>query len=160
MRPVGVFVNEPAESIDAIAKLVGLGAIQLSGDETPEHCGQVAEATGLPVIKALRLGDEADLERLDAYALAGATLLLDAYVPGSYGGTGRTSDWELARRAAERWPVILSGGLTPDNVADAIAAVRPFGVDVSSGVETDQVKDPEKIRAFVKATRATRSAIE
>ena len=107
-----------------------------------------------PVLKALRLREEADLAQLDAYAMAGAILLLDAHVPGSYGGAGVTGDWDLARRAAQRWPIILSGGLTPENVADAIATVQPRGVDVSSGVETNKAKDPEKMRAFVATARA------
>ncbi|HEV2405924.1 MAG TPA: indole-3-glycerol phosphate synthase TrpC, partial [Ktedonobacterales bacterium] len=151
---VGVFVNEDARTIADVAEHVGLDAIQLSGDETPEDCAAVAELVGLPVIKALRLRDESDLAQLDAYALKGATLLLDAHVPGSYGGSGQTGDWELARRAAQRWPIILSGGLTPENVAEAIAQVGPRGVDVSSGVETDGAKDQEKIRRFAAAARA------
>lgn len=156
VKSVAVFVNEAADTIAAIAAAAELDAVQLSGDETPEDCARIAEATGLPVVKALRLREESDLERLDGYALADATLLLDAHVPGSYGGTGRTGDWELARRAAERWPVILSGGLTPDNVAEAVATVNPRGVDVSSGVETEKAKDPGKIRAFVTAARAAK----
>jgi indole-3-glycerol phosphate synthase/phosphoribosylanthranilate isomerase/anthranilate synthase/indole-3-glycerol phosphate synthase/phosphoribosylanthranilate isomerase len=157
---VGVFVNQPVESIETIARAVGLEMAQLSGDETPEQCAEVAARARLGVIKAVRLRDESDLETLDAYALAGVTLLLDAHAPGLYGGSGQISDWELARRAAERWPVILAGGLTQDNVADAIATVHPNGVDVSSGVESNKVKDPEKIRAFVAAARAAAEASE
>jgi indole-3-glycerol phosphate synthase/phosphoribosylanthranilate isomerase len=154
IKAVGVFVNEPPERIAAIAEQVGLDAVQLSGDEPPEDCAAVAERTGLPVLKALRLRTQADLDALDAYALAGATLLLDAHVDGFYGGTGHTGDWELAKRAAARWPVILSGGLSPDNVAAAVAAVEPRGVDVSSGVETERAKDAEKIVAFIMAARS------
>jgi indole-3-glycerol phosphate synthase/phosphoribosylanthranilate isomerase len=157
-RAVGVFVNEAPEAIAAIAERVRLDAVQLSGDESPEECAAVAERTGLPVLKALRLHEEADLDQLDAYALASATLLLDAHVPGMYGGSGQTGDWELARRAAQRWPVILSGGLTPDNIADAIATVGPRGVDVSSGVETAKMKDAAKIAAFMQAARAATAA--
>jgi indole-3-glycerol phosphate synthase / phosphoribosylanthranilate isomerase len=152
-RAVGVFVNEPAETIASIAESVGLDAVQLSGDEMPEACAEVTERTGLPVLKALRLHADADLDTLDAFALAGATILLDAHVPGTYGGSGQTGDWDLARRAAERWPIILSGGLTPENVARAIATVHPRGVDVSSGVETHKAKDPVKIAAFIKAAK-------
>jgi indole-3-glycerol phosphate synthase / phosphoribosylanthranilate isomerase len=153
--PIGVFVNESAEAIAAIEYSVGLDAIQLSGDETPEQCAEVDRRTGLPVIKTLRLRTEADLARLDAYALAGATLLLDTpAASGAYGGTGETGDWTLAREAAKRWPVILSGGLTHENVGSALAAVGPRGVDVSSGVETAKVKDPDKMRAFVIAARS------
>lgn len=155
---IGVFVNESTSIIASTAAFVGLDAMQLSGDETSEDCAEVAIGTGLPVLKALRLRTETDLDPLDAYALAGATLLLDAHVPGMYGGSGQTGDWELARRAAARWPVILSGGLAPTNVAEALAAVYPRGVDVSSGVETNKAKDPAKIRAFINAAKtATRS---
>jgi indole-3-glycerol phosphate synthase/phosphoribosylanthranilate isomerase len=154
MRTIGVFVNEAPARIAEIAEHIGLDAIQLSGDETPVHCALVSQLTNRPILKALRLRDEAELARLDAYATADAIPLLDAHVPGSYGGAGVVGDWDLARRAAQRWPIILSGGLTPDNVAEAITIVQPRGVDVSSGVETNRAKDPDKIRAFVTAVRA------
>lgn len=157
----GVFVNEPVDSIAAIARAVPLDAIQISGDESPNNCAAVARATHLPIIKALRLRSEADLALLDDYALAGATILLDTpSTTGAYGGTGQTGDWALARIAAARWPIILSGGLSPANVADALAAVHPRGVDVSSGVETNGVKDPAKIRAFIRAVRAASESAE
>jgi indole-3-glycerol phosphate synthase / phosphoribosylanthranilate isomerase len=153
--PIGVFVNESAEVIATIADSVGLDGVQLSGDETPEQCAEVAQRTYLPVIKAVRLRTQADLARLDAYAMAGATLLLDTpAASGAYGGTGETGDWALAREAARRWPVILSGGLTPENVGSALEAVHPRGVDVSSGIETAKMKDPDKMRAFVIAARS------
>jgi indole-3-glycerol phosphate synthase/phosphoribosylanthranilate isomerase len=156
---VGVFVNEPIASIEHLVEVVGLDAVQLSGDEMPEACVEVAAATHLPVVKSLRLRTSEDLDPLDAYVQAGAIPLLDTPASdGSYGGTGQTGNWELARQAAARWPVILSGGLTPENVADALAAVVPRGVDVSSGVETSGTKDPEKIGAFVEsAQRAART---
>ena len=160
IKTIGVFVNEATEQIGHMVQHVGLDAIQLSGDETPEQCAEVADFAQRPVLKALRLRDEADLAQLDAYAMAGAVLLLDAHVPGSYGGSGVTGDWDLARRASQRWPVILSGGLTPGNVAIAIATVQPRGVDVSSGVETNKAKDPEKIRAFVAAARAATTSMK
>ncbi len=155
IRAVGVFVNETPERIAGIAGEVGLDVVQLSGDETPERCKEVAALSGKPVIKALRLRADDDLAQLDAYALAGATILLDTpAADGAYGGTGETGDWRLAREAAGRWPVILSGGLTPENVAAGIAAVGPRGVDVSSGVETGNAKDERKIGAFIEAARA------
>ena len=152
-RAVGVFVNEDATTIAHIVEHVGLDAIQLSGDETPAFCAEVTELSNRPVLKALRLRTDADLAALDDYALAGATLLLDAHVPGSYGGSGQTGDWRLARMAADRWPIILSGGLTPENVGAALAEVQPRGVDVSSGIESDGMKDFEKMRRFVAAAR-------
>ena len=150
----GVFVNETLDTVAHIQRQARLSALQLSGDETPAYCAELVGRVHVPVLKALRLRAETDLDLLDEYALANVTLLLDAHVPGGYGGAGRTGDWRLARRAAERWPIILSGGLTPENVASAIAQVGPRGVDVSSGIETNKVKDPEKIRAFMKAVEA------
>jgi phosphoribosylanthranilate isomerase len=91
---------------------------------------------------------------LDEYALHGAIIMLDTPKEGVYGGTGETGDWALAREAALRWPVILSGGLTPHNVAEATGAVHPRGVDVSSGVETDKAKDLDKIARFIAAARS------
>jgi indole-3-glycerol phosphate synthase/phosphoribosylanthranilate isomerase len=152
---VGVFVNEAPATIAEYAERVGLDAVQLSGDESPDDCTQVAAITGLPVLKALRLRSERDLDLLDAYAEAGAALLLDTPRDGAYGGTGETGDWALAREAARRWPVILSGGLAPENVSAALAAVRPRGVDVSSGVETDRAKDLAKIARFIATARAS-----
>jgi indole-3-glycerol phosphate synthase / phosphoribosylanthranilate isomerase len=150
----GVFVNEPVERIADIAATVGLDAIQLSGDESPETCAAVAKATSLPVLRALRLRSVDDLRRLDDFALAGVIVMLDTPADdGSYGGTGRPGDWRLAAEAACRWPIILAGGLTAGNVGAALAAVGPRGVDVSSGVETDGVKDIAKIVAFLRVAR-------
>jgi indole-3-glycerol phosphate synthase/phosphoribosylanthranilate isomerase len=151
---VGVFVNEAPETIAEYAGRAGLDTVQLSGDETPDECARVAALAGVPVLKALRLRTENDLAQLDEYALAGLTLLLDTPKDGVYGGTGETGDWALGRAAAQRWPVILSGGLTPDNVADAINTVHPRGVDVSSGVETSKAKDLDKIARFIAAAQS------
>jgi indole-3-glycerol phosphate synthase/phosphoribosylanthranilate isomerase/anthranilate synthase/indole-3-glycerol phosphate synthase/phosphoribosylanthranilate isomerase len=156
---VGVFVNEALETIAEYAERVGLDAAQLSGDEPAEQCAEVREQTGLHVLKSLRLRGNPEhgcmsLSAIDAIVEAGATLLLDTPVPGSYGGSGETSDWNVARWIANRWPVVLAGGLTPGNVANAIATVRPRGVDVSSGVETNKAKDLAKIARFIAAARA------
>ncbi len=159
IRAVGVFVNETPARISEIAGEVGLDVVQLSGDETPEHCGETAALSGKPVVKALRLRAAGDLAQMDAYALAGATILLDTpAADGAYGGTGETGDWRLAREAARRWPVILSGGLMPENVAAGIAEVAPRGVDVSSGVETGNAKDERKIAAFIETIKAIEAA--
>ncbi|MDE3228480.1 MAG: indole-3-glycerol phosphate synthase TrpC, partial [Chloroflexota bacterium] len=157
---VGVFVNPEPGMASEVARRVGLGAIQLSGDEPPGRCAEIAAATGLPVIKALRLRSADDLARLDDYIRAGATLLLDTPARGLYGGAGETGDWALARRAAAKWPVILAGGLTSANVAEAVAAVAPRGVDVSSGVETERAKDLAKIEAFIARARAASAESE
>jgi len=157
---IGVFVNETIERIAEIAAFVGLDAIQLSGDESPEMCAALATATGLPVLRALRLRTADDLPQLDAYALAGATLMLDTpSEDGAYGGTGQPGNWRLAAEAARRWPIILAGGLTPDNLAEALAVVAPRGVDVSSGVETNGVKDAAKITAFLQEARTAEDGI-
>ena len=164
LLPVGVFVGEAPTTIAEIARDVGLGAVQLSGDESPEQCAEVAALTGLPVLKALRPQTADDLAALDAYALAGVTLMLDTPKAGNYGGSGETGDWALARQAARRWPVILSGGLTPANVGVAVASVVPRGVDVSSGVEsligTTRAKDLAKIQAFIAAAREAGHSLE
>jgi indole-3-glycerol phosphate synthase/phosphoribosylanthranilate isomerase len=161
-NPVGVFFQASTDEILAAIERAKIGAIQLGGEETVEQCVTLAQVTSRPIIKTIRLRTEADLSRLDDYANAGAIILLDAVTTDSYGGSGKRSDWELARLAAERWPVILAGGLTPDNVAEAIGAVAPRGVDVSSGVESTgtngPAKDSEKMRAFIAAARGTTSA--
>jgi indole-3-glycerol phosphate synthase/phosphoribosylanthranilate isomerase/anthranilate synthase/indole-3-glycerol phosphate synthase/phosphoribosylanthranilate isomerase len=157
---IGVFVNETSAAIASTAKAVGLGAIQLCGDETPAFTAEIAAETGLPVIKALRLPPGATPEALEAYALSGAALLLDTPSPDGYGGTGRVGDWSQAGRMAALWPIILSGGLTAQNVAAALATVRPAGVDVSSGIETEGQKDSRKMEAFVRAAYAAVQPME
>jgi phosphoribosylanthranilate isomerase len=157
---VGVFVNEPLERILDIAHQVGLDALQLSGDEGPEYVAACARQ--IPVIKALRFTAGTSFEEairvLNSYQSAcrdsdRLRFLLDAHQSGAYGGTGTLADWSLAAGLAARHEIMLAGGLSPDNVADAIAAVSPWGVDVSSGVESDGVKDPLLIRDFLVAAR-------
>jgi indole-3-glycerol phosphate synthase / phosphoribosylanthranilate isomerase len=151
---VGVFVNESPGTIAAIAARIGLGAIQLSGDESADRCLEISALTGLPIIKALRPTHESKPEVLDDYAMSGAALLLDTpSTDGRYGGTGMTGDWSQRRKMAQRWPIIVSGGLTPDNVTAALATVEPAGVDVSSGIETNGTKDAGKMRTFVDVAR-------
>lgn len=147
---VGVFVDASAEEIRAAIRVAGLDTLQLHGAETPEFCAQF----DLPVIKAFRVADESVLAELPKYAVAAH--LLDAWSPAAHGGTGTTFNWAIARAAvAAGHRVVLAGGLTPDNVARALAEVRPFGVDVSSGVESAPGrKDPAKLRAFCAAVRA------
>jgi phosphoribosylanthranilate isomerase len=147
---VGLFVNEPPAAVAAVAAPVGLDLAQLSGDEPADDIG----ALPMPLIKAVRMDGSAREATWAARAGERLTLLVDAHVPGAYGGTGVAADWGKAAALAARAPVILAGGLTPENVGAAIAAVRPRGVDVSSGVETDGTKDIAKIEAFVRAARA------
>ena len=155
---IGVFVNQDVREIARVVENVGLDAIQLSGDETPAFCAEVAAFADRPVLKAVRPRSESDLDAMDAYALAGATLLVDTATTrgaGGYGGSGEVGDWSIARTLARRWPIVLAGGLTPDNVAHALAMTGARGVDVSSGIETERVKDPDKMRRFVAAARKT-----
>jgi len=145
---VGVFVNKDATYINEVSQQVGLHFVQLHGDETPEFCHSITR----PVIKALRLQDMADLGKVRAYRDVAWRILLDTPVPG-WGGSGITHDWTLARAAAREIPILLAGGLTPENVAEVIRQVHPWGVDVSSGVETSGHKDTSKIRAFIERAR-------
>ncbi|MEO6213644.1 MAG: phosphoribosylanthranilate isomerase [Vicinamibacterales bacterium] len=145
--PVGVFVDQPRVHVREVAKHVGLGAVQLHGHETIEFAIGLKE----PVIKAVPVGDCFDATALDDIP-ASITVLLDAHDPVKRGGTGRTIDWTLAARAAGRRPVMLSGGLNPDNVRDALRAVRPYAIDLSSGVESSPgVKDHARLRALFEA---------
>jgi phosphoribosylanthranilate isomerase len=140
---VGVFVNQPLDYVNEVASAVRLGAVQLHGDETP----QFAAAVSSPVIKAVSIG-RADIQAWPPRVM----LLLDAYDPIERGGTGRTIDWTAAAGVATRRTILLAGGLTPDNVAEAVARVRPFGIDVSSGVErAPGIKDHRRLRALFEA---------
>jgi phosphoribosylanthranilate isomerase len=151
---VGVFVNETPRRMIALARECGLDAIQLSGDEDAQIMPDlVADRLECHVIKALRLAG-APAEQGWLQSSFSPRLLVDAHVPGAYGGAGVVADWNRAAALAAQYSVILAGGLTPDNVGAAIRRVRPWGVDVSSGVETDGVKDSAKIRAFIAAVRA------
>jgi phosphoribosylanthranilate isomerase len=148
VTPVGVFVNQPAEYVDRVADLVGLRAVQLHGDENADY----AAALSRPVLKALTL-DMAGGP--DAALWPPSTLvLLDAHDPVRRGGTGQTIDWQAAAAVAASRRIVLAGGLTPDNVSTAISAVRPFGIDVSSGVEQSPgIKDRGRLRSLFEAIR-------
>ncbi len=150
---VGIFVDEPPERVETIFREVGLDAVQLHGEETPEACRWLIDR-GVRVIRALRVKGPETIAEAARYPAC--TILLDAFVKGELGGTGKTFDWELARDLAARRPVILSGGLRPENVAEAIHQVRPYGVDASSGVEGEVPgrKDFWRVRAFIENARA------
>jgi phosphoribosylanthranilate isomerase len=150
---VGVFVNPTLERVAAVSEAVGLTMIQLHGDEGPAFCAETARRTGCKVIKAARVHSGADIQALAAFHVD--YHLLDGHVPGQRGGTGETFAWDLARAHRGRVPLILSGGLTPANVAEAIRTVRPFAVDVASGVESRPGhKDHGLVEAFVSAVAA------
>jgi phosphoribosylanthranilate isomerase len=155
---VGVFVNPTLDELAFTADAVGLTMVQLHGDEGPSFCSEAARRTGCKVIKAMRVRSLADIQALAAFHTD--FHLLDSYRPGLRGGTGETFSWELARAHRGSVPVILSGGLTPENVGDAIAAVRPFAVDVASGVEfSPGRKDPGKMEAFAAAVASSAVAV-
>jgi phosphoribosylanthranilate isomerase len=151
----GVFVDEPLEELVKTAKKVPLKYIQLHGSETPEYCAQAAQSSGLPVIKAFRISDEKSLEEIPKYSESASFFLLDAFVPGEQGGTGEVFNWDLAVKAKEYGkPVFLAGGLTPENLTEAILKVQPFAVDAASGVERlERRKDYDKLNKFIRAAR-------
>jgi phosphoribosylanthranilate isomerase len=155
---VGVFVNMPAATVNTVAAFCGLDWVQLSGDESWEYCRQIEK----PVIKAIhisnKLGEEGLLTHLEegqrALGSRSPLYLLDTFVEQKYGGTGKAFAWETARRAVAKYPVIIAGGLKPQNVGEVVSSLRPWGVDVSSGVESGGVKDVKKIRDFIQAVRS------
>jgi phosphoribosylanthranilate isomerase len=147
---VGVFVNPRLEELVRTAEAVELTMVQLHGEEGPSFCAEVARRTGCKVIKAARVRSRADIQALSAFHTD--YHLLDSHIEGRRGGTGETFAWELARAHRGSSPLILSGGLTPQNVAEAVLAVGPFAVDVASGTEISPGrKDSDKLGAFAHA---------
>jgi phosphoribosylanthranilate isomerase len=148
---VGLFVNASEAEVSEAVSACGLQLLQFHGDEPPEYCVQF----GAMSMKAFRVKDATTIQSLPEYPTD--AWLLDAFVPGQQGGTGHTFNWDLAIEAVKLGkPVFLAGGLTPENVGEAVRRVRPFGVDVSSGVESAPgKKDPAKVKAFIQAAKAT-----
>jgi phosphoribosylanthranilate isomerase len=156
---VGIFVNEEEKVVREIMDACGLAVAQLHGDETPAFC----HALERPVLRAIRLRDRGSLLAIADYRGRGQVrgVVVDAFSESAYGGTGRLADWDLAAEAARTLPVFLAGGLTSLNVAEAIRKVRPYGVDVSSGVEAGPgKKDTAKMQAFIRAARLAAQATE
>jgi phosphoribosylanthranilate isomerase len=148
IQTVGLFVNEDIEKINWTADYCGLDIVQLHGDETPEECLEVNRR----VIKAFRMQNNISIEPLGRYQVSG--FLLDAWSPDAYGGTGRTFNWELAGAARQYGPIILAGGLSSENIAEAIRVVQPYAVDVSSGVESSPgKKDAARVQEFIKLAK-------
>ena len=156
-RIVGLFADQPADDVNRIVGACGLDLVQLCGQESRDYMRLMRA----PVVKAVKVRDEDGLEEAaartiraaDELAADGHRVQLDKYEAGAKGGTGRTFDWRIAARVAERHDIVLAGGLDPENVRRAIDVVSPWCVDVSSGVETDGVKDPAKIKAFAAAVK-------
>jgi phosphoribosylanthranilate isomerase len=156
VQVAGVFVNATLDQVTSSAEQIGLTMLQFHGDEGPAFCAEAARRTGCRVIKAARVHSGADIQALAPFKTD--FHLLDAHVAGQVGGTGETFAWELARSHRSRIPVILAGGLTPENVGDAIAVVHPYAVDVASGIEDpahSPFKDHALMRAFADAVAAT-----
>lgn len=147
---VGVFVDAPAAEVKQLLDYCRLDVAQLHGSESPGYCRSLS----LKTVKAFRVRDGNSLKAVNDYPVS--AVLLDAFVPGVAGGTGESFNWEVVTQAGLKKPVILAGGLHPANVRQAVAAVGPYAVDVSSGVETDGKKDVEKIRLFTQRAKEVR----
>lgn len=151
VKTVGVFVNEPVESLKTIMSDTGLELAQLSGDESPEYCQTLTEM-GIRWIKAIRVKDRSSLDLMEAYP--SSDFLVDAWSKTEYGGTGETFDWNLLKELTGNYRIILAGGLNEKNVGAAVEKVNPYAVDLSSGVEIEPgVKSIEKVRALIKSLR-------
>ena len=149
VETVGVFVDETADKVNKTAESCGLDLVQLHGDESPTYCRKIRRR----VIKAFRVKDLQSIKLLEKYPVSG--FLLDTFSEEAHGGTGKVFDWNLVHPAKKIGPVILAGGLTPRNIRQAINQVRPYGVDVCSGVEKEPgIKDPDKVRDFLKNIRS------
>ena len=154
----GVFVNATLDDIAYTADRCSLAILQLHGDEGPAFCREAARRTGCKVMKAVRVKDAGSIRALASFDVD--YHLLDAYKPGRVGGTGATFQWELVKDHDRHVPIVLSGGLTPDNVAAGIAATHPFAVDTASGTEASPGrKDPAKVQAFFRAVAQADAAV-
>lgn len=155
---VGVFVNAPLDDVMGVIDSVPLTIVQLHGDEGPSYCDEARRRTGLKLMKAGRVRDGAAVRALSAYRTD--YHLMDSHVPGTWGGSGQRFDWSLAAEHPREPLLVLSGGLNPQNVGEAIEVVRPFAVDVASGVEAEpRRKDPEKLRRFFESVERTAAPV-
>lgn len=155
-RLVAIVVNEHEGALRRTVEAAGPDVVQLSGDETPSVLDWISTA----VFRTIRIPHDVSVDQVRAmidpwldHPKPADAVLVEAYSAGHFGGTGKLANWEICARLAETYPLILAGGLTPDNVGSGIETVRPHGVDVSSGVETEGIKDPERIRRFIERAR-------
>jgi phosphoribosylanthranilate isomerase len=156
---VGVYVNPPLDELVAETEAIGFTHLQLHGDEGPAFCAEAARRTGCRLIKAAQVATVGDIRALEVFRTD--FHLLDAAAGAQRGGSGRTWEWGMLRERRSKVPLILSGGLGPDNVADAIAAAHPWAVDSASGTESAPgVKDPEKVRRFLELAAASEGGVE
>ena len=161
---VGLFADQPVEEVNAIVTRLGLDAAQLCGSEGMGYCRQMV----VPVYKVIAVDPSLPqpvvlpklMVLLQRHTMAGHRPVLDTHVPGAYGGTGQSFDWQLAASLSPAFQFSLAGGLMPENVAEAVRLVRPWGVDTSSGVETGGQKDPARVRAFVEAVKGADAALK
>lgn len=156
IKTVGIFVDEDLKTLKKIAAKCHLNMVQLHGNESPQYCSEIYVPQGeIKVMKAFRIQDENSLVNIPEYANFSDYYLLDTYIAEQVGGTGQTFNWELAVKAKTLGkPIFLSGGLTPDNVKEAVEKVKPFAVDVASGVEkTPRRKDYDKMKDFIQKAR-------
>ena len=160
---VGLFADQPEDDVNRTVERLGLDAVQLCGSEGVGY----AKTLRVPIYKVIAIDPEvpigAQMPKImvlqQRHTMAGHRIVVDTKVAGEYGGTGQRFDWELASELARTFEMNLAGGLTPDNVGEAVRSVRPWGVDASSGIETDGEKDPEKVRGFVRAVREADEAL-
>lgn len=148
---IGVFVNEEFETLSQIVDYCGLDFVQLHGDEAPSYCQKLKKRSNVKIIKAIRVKGLETFKEIDDYQVD--YFLLDTFNKDSYGGCGRAFDWTLIKQAIIKLPVFLAGGLNSANVLEAIDIVNPFAVDVSSGIETNGLKDFEKMKHFIETVR-------
>jgi phosphoribosylanthranilate isomerase len=152
VKIVGLFVNPTDKELNKVLSAAKLSMIQLHGEENPLRIVGIKAAYKIPVMKAIRIASEADLDGIEKFENAADWLLFDTKVEGEHGGTGQSFDWSILKGRTFKKPWMLGGGLRPDNVSRALDVVKPAAVDVSSGVERERgVKDPEKIKAFIEA---------
>ncbi len=157
VRRVGLFVDPGNKQLEKFLSIVPLDMVQLHGDETPQRVIEIKELTSKPVMKAIRIATKYDMEELEDYEAAADWLLFDSKPAGASlpGGTGQSFDWSILKDKTFRKPWMLSGGLTEENVVDALSLLNPKVVDVSSGVESEKgIKDPEKIRNFINIVKS------